>query len=1055
LEFRILGPLEVRREGRPVRLGGSRERTVLAVLLLNAGRVVPMHVLVDAVWDQDPPPKAEKAVRNNVSALRASLALEAGADSVIETTPPGYRLGLSDGSLDALDFRQQIAAAGNLAAAGQVADAAAKLRAALRLWRGPALGGIAGPVVEAAAARLEEQRLAALEECLDLELGLGRHRQLVSELRELVRQWPLRERLAGQLMLAFYRSGRQAEALDAFRHLAARLADDLGIDPCGEVARLHEAILRQDPALDLGSAQAAGAGTAAAQSQEGSGDARTDAAPASAAVEEPALGLLPLVPAQLPRNVPDFTGRAAELERLHGLLPPEGGQPAGDTAVISAIGGTAGVGKTALALHFAHQVAQRFPDGQLYVNLRGFDPSGPPVDPGEALRGFLGALGVAPGQIPAGVHEQAALFRSLLAGRRMLVFLDNARDAGQLRPLLPATSGCLVVVTSRNQLTGLVAAEGARPLSVDVLSEDEAAGLLAARIGAGRLDAEPAAAAELAGLCARLPLALSIVAARAAARPGLPLGTLAAELRDARDPLEALTTGDAATDLRAVFSWSYHQLPAPAARLFRLLGLHPGPDIPVPAAASLAAVPLPEARGLLGELVRAHLLIEHVPGRFAFHDLLRAYAASLAAEGDDPGTAFGRLFDYYLSTAAAAMGLLHPAEVRRRPRVEPPATPTPGLADPRAALAWLDAERPVLVSLAVHGSAHGWPTHVVQLATVLDRYLQGGHDSDGLVIHGHARDAARRADDKNGEAHALRQLSGACWRLGRYQKAAEHLEQALALYRSTRDRPGEARALGSLGTVEWLLGRPAAAIRRTEQALTLYRQASDRVGEASALTHLGDGLQRLGRYQDGTRHLMLALALSRQDRNRHSEAAALNNLGEAEQGAGHLDLATEDYLQALTIFREIGHRTGEARALANLGTVYTALGQPERATAELQQALDLFHTAGSQADESHALNGLGEAARAAGRPAEAVTHHAAALRLALATGNREHQARAHAGLARSYGRLGEPARAREHYQHALSVYTSLGYPEAEQIRARLADLGPATRPRPRPLDAPR
>jgi hypothetical protein len=398
-----------------------------------------------------------------------------------------------------------------------------------------------------------------------------------------------------------------------------------------------------------------------------------------------------------------------------------------------------------LAVRFAHQVADRFPDGQLYVNLQGFGPSGPPVTPDTALRGFLGALGMAPEAIPADAGNQAALYRTLLAGKQMLILLDNARDEAQVRPLLPGVPGCLVIVTSRSELTGLAAAEGACPLPLDVLTEEDAANLLARRLGRDRLVREPGAAEELASLCSGLPLALAIVATRAAARPGLALADLAVELLNAQSRLDALETGDPATSVRAVFSWSYQQLSEPAARIFRLAGLHPGPSITTHAAASLAGIPAGHARRLLTELTRANLLIEHAVGRYTFHDLLRAYAADLASMSDgtdDPRVALTRLFDHYVATAAAAMDRLHPAEPR--PRIPPTPFPAADLVTPQEALSWLDAERPALVAVSIHAATEGWPRHAMDLSGILYSYLQGGYPIESMAVHGSARDAARQ-----------------------------------------------------------------------------------------------------------------------------------------------------------------------------------------------------------------------------------------------------------------------------------------------------------------------
>ena len=1048
LDFAILGPLEVSCGGQPLPVGGSRERALLGMLLLEADGVVPMARLVGAVWDGDPPDGAAKAVRNCVSSLRRRFA-EAGAPAgLIATESVGYRLRLAGCGFDVHEFGRLIAGARRLAAEGQAGAAVAQLRAALGLWRGHALAELGGTLLGAAAARLDEQRMTALEECLDLELTLGRHRRVAPELRVYVAEWPLRERLAGQLMLALYRSGRQAEALDAFHRLAKRLADDLGLDPSSEIARLHEGILRHDPALDPPGAGEIGeaSGDAGREIARGGGSGQGQG---SHAVDTRGSRRQRPVPAQLPLDVPGFTGRIAELTRLRGMLPQCRTQLCGEMVVISAIGGTAGMGKTALAVHFAHQIADRFPDGQLYINLRGFDPCGSPVAPATALRGFLGALGMPDEAIPPDTDHQSALYRTLLAGKRMLILLDNALDAGQVRPLLPAGPGCVAIVTSRSELTGLAATEGGHLLTLDVLTSYEAAELLASRLGQDRLNAEAGAASELAALCAGLPLALAIVAARAAARPGLALADLAAELRHADSRLDALDTGDPATDLRAVFSWSYRQLSEPAARMFRLLGLHPGPDATAPAAASLADVPIPQARVTLRELTRVHLLTEHEPGRYAFHDLLGAYAAELAGEpaaGDDPRAAKTRLFDYYAAVAAAAMDLLYPAEAHRRPRLPPAAVSDPALSSPQAALSWLNIERPALAAVVAH-AAGGWPHHAMHLAMILDRYLQGGHYGDGLAIQNHARDAARRIGDDNGEAHALCAVSVMQMRLGQCAQAAETLEQALDLYRRAGNRLGQARSLTNLGLSECRLGSYTAGVRHYEQALALFRQARDVTGEVITLNNLGHVLQRLGRHQEAVGHLQRALTLARHDGDRDGEAYVLSSLGDAYQRSGQLKRAEANCRKAIALFREFGNVAGQADAMTNLGTTLTGLGQPERAREHHRQAMALFRASGDRDGRAVALNGLGEAARAAGDHRDAVSHHADALSLALDTGNREQQARAHAGLGRAYDALGQLARARERFQEALDLYTGLGYPEAGPIRDHLT-AGLAYQPTP-------
>jgi DNA-binding SARP family transcriptional activator len=560
MEYRILGPLEVSAAGRSLRLGGQRQRRILAALLLGVGRPVPLSQLVEAGWDDDPPASAAHQARNRVAELRRLLTPVGG---FIDTEGDGYRLRIGAGELDAAVFDE-------LARRGRADRDPALLRRALGLWRGPALAGVGGGWIGRHADRLDEQRLAASEECFELELAAGDGAGLVDELGALVTAHPLRERLVGLWMTALHRCGRRAEALSAYRSLASRLADELGIDPSPELRRRHDEISRDDG------------------------------------------GAPHAVPAQLPRDVPGFVGRMGDLAALDGLLSDS---QAGRTVVISAIAGTAGVGKTALAVHWAHRVRDKFPDGQLYVDLRGFDPSGTVKSPAEALRGFLDALRVPAQRVPADLDGQAALYRSALADKRMLVLLDNARDADQVRPLLPDAPECLVVVASRNRLTGLTA-EGAHPILLDLLPVAEAEQLLARRLGAERVAAEPDAVDRIITRCARLPLALAIVAARAA-DVDVALATLADELDQAPGDLGSFAADDPRADVRAVFSWSHRALSGAAARLFRLLGLHAGPDFAAPAAASLVGQPVERVEALLAELTRAHLITEHAPGRFA------------------------------------------------------------------------------------------------------------------------------------------------------------------------------------------------------------------------------------------------------------------------------------------------------------------------------------------------------------------------------------------------------------------------------------------------------
>jgi tetratricopeptide (TPR) repeat protein/transcriptional regulator with XRE-family HTH domain len=650
------------------------------------------------------------------------------------------------------------------------------------------------------------------------------------------------------------------------------------------------------------------------------------------------------VPRHLPATVADFTGRAAELQALTRILDDASNTPG--TVVISAIGGTAGVGKTALALHWAHQVAARFGDGQLYVNLRGFDPSGAPATADDAIRGFLEALGVPPERIPPDPEAQSGLYRSLLSGRRVLIVLDNARDERQVRPLLPASAVSLVLVTSRNQLGGLAAADGARLISLDVLSHAEAVQLLTGRLGADRAAAEPAAVREIASLCACLPLALTVTAARASATPRFPLATLAAELADSADRLDALDAGDPAASVRAVFSWSARQLSTEAARMFRLLGLHPGPDISVPAAASLAAAGEPQARRLLHELARAHLITEHVPGRYAFHDLLRAYAADQASHADsqaDRDAAVGRALDHYLHTAAAGGRLLNPS--REAVVLAPPG---PGAtawapADYSQALAWFEEERQVLVAAVTLAAASGSDDHAWQLPWAMADFMnQSGHWQEWAAIQRLALAAANRLGDARAQALSVRILAAACTNLGEYDQARGHYASSLALYQQLGNRLGEAKIQHSLGLLAERQGHYTDALGHAGRALRLFQAIGDKTGQVQELNAVGWYHGLLGDYQQARAFCREAVTLCAEVGVRWLEGAVWDSLGYAEHHLGNLAEAATCYQHALRIARETGDRLTEAETLTHLGDTRQAAGEMAQAREDWRQALAIF-----------------------------------------------------------------------------------------------------------------
>ena len=649
-----------------------------------------------------------------------------------------------------------------------------------------------------------------------------------------------------------------------------------------------------------------------------------------------------LVPRQLPAPVRHFAGRRAELDLLTGLLG-EAGAPPGPVLIIT-IGGMAGIGKTAIAVHWAHQVASRFPDGQLYVNLRGFDPSSRPVKAAEAIRGMLDALGLPAGQIPAGQDAQAGLYRSLLAGKRMLVLLDNVREADQIRPLLPGGPGCLVVVTSRRQLAGLVTIEGACPMRLGLLPQAEARDLLAGRLGADRLAAEPAATAQLIRLCAGLPLALAITAARATARPGLALATLATELSDAQHRLDGLETADVEASVRAVFSWSVEGLSSPAAALFAQLGLHPGPDFTSLAAASLAGIALPQARAALNELTAAQLITEHTAGRYTLHDLLRAYAAELAADRYDDTARrdiLARALDHYLHTAHAAARLLNPHRVWVPAlSAAPPGVAPEPLADSHQVLTWFEAEHQVLLRCVTLAAKTGNDACAQILPWAMTEYLdRRGHWHQWAGLQCTALEAAVRLGDVAGQASARRALAIACLRLGNYRQAGSHLAVCLRLHHQLGDRAGEALACITLSSVAEQQDRYADALRFGQQALALFRAADDPAGQAHALNAVGWYHIHLGRPQQGVTFCQQALSLYRQAGDSAGQARAWDSLGFAEHNLDRLDHATACYQHALAIFRDLGELYHQADTLGRLGDTRAAADDLAAARDAWQQAL--------------------------------------------------------------------------------------------------------------------
>jgi tetratricopeptide (TPR) repeat protein len=740
-----------------------------------------------------------------------------------------------------------------------------------------------------------------------------------------------------------------------------------------------------------------------------------------------------LVPRQLPAEAFGFTGRTKELAELDALL-----ERSGPAVVISAVSGTAGVGKTTLAVRWAHRIANQFPDGQLYLDLRGYDPD-QPVTPAAALATFLRSLGLHGADIPLDLDERAACYRTLLAGRRVLVLLDNAYSADQVRPLLPGTQSCMVIVTSRDDLAGLVVRDGARRIDLDVLAQPEAVRLLRTLVG-GRVDANPAAAAALADRCARLPLALRIAAELASAQPNQSLAELVADLSDERRRLDLLdATGDRRTAVRAVFSWSYQHLSPAAASAFDLLGLHPGRDIEAYALAALADIAVADAKARIETLGRAHLIEPTGPGRYALHDLLRAYAIERARTCIEPATrqaALGRFLDHQLATAVSAMDIVFPHD--RHPDVRPAHTPRPGLDNPDRAQSWLDEQRANLVAGALYAAEHGWHRHTVEMSRTLWRYFEvGGHVQDALAVHTSAVQAA--TVDGHGLASVQANLGAIHWWLGDYHEALGHFEQALAGHRACSDVDGEARALARIGVVHERLGDYPAAIAHLQDALALFRANGDRHGEGAQLVNLGTLHRRLGRYEEAAERQRQAAAVFVETGDVRLHGYALGNLGAVYSLLGRHDEALVQLEDALANCRESADRGGEASALATIGAVYGRQEHYAEALDHLHQALAISRETGERSLETETLNTLGEVLRAMGEHGPALARHRAALSLTRQTGDRYEQARALDGTAQAMVET-EPARAAAHWRQAQLIYETLGVPEAEVVRARLAAL---------------
>jgi DNA-binding SARP family transcriptional activator len=912
----VLGPVTAWRDGVRIGLGPSRQRAVLGLLALTPNVPVPRKTIIDALWGDRVPATSVHLVQVYVNKLRRLL----GPGRLLTSAGTSYELAAAEGQVDLLVFEALARRATRAHAAGEFGPACEAYARALDTWRADLLADIEVLHAHPAVVALRQRRSDLVIRYAEAAAAAGRQEEVLPWLRELAAAEPLHERAHATLMLALAGSGQQAAALALFDDLRRRLDEQLGVRPGADLADAQQRVLRQDVPHNPGQRL---------PDPGGQGGGRP--------------GTAPPAPRQLPAAVPNFAGRAAEFAALTIALDDGG---TGRRARIMTITGVAGVGKTTLAVHWAHHAARWFPDGQLYVNLRGFDPSGTPVAAADAVRGFLMALSVPAEMIPATADAQASLYRSLLADKRMLLVLDNALDPAQVRPLLPGSAGCMVVVTSRNLLAGLIAAEGARQLRLDVLDDAEAAELLTGRLGRERTTAEPDALAELIGLCAGLPVALVIVAARTIAQQHLPLRMLAAELRGAKNRLDGLTTGDLATDVRSVFSWSYLSLSPPAARLFRLAGLHPGPSLSAEAAASLAGLPLAAARRGLRELVSAHLIGEHSPGRFALHDLLREYAAERAKSTGSQASrraALHRMLDHYLHTALAAGPLLEPEQSWMAPERTVRGVTLEQFADDRAAVHWFETEHLALMAAITLAADLGFDLHACQLAVTLTSVLdQSACWQDLAASSATALAAAQRAGHREAEAYAQRGLGGAFARLGRYKDAHVHLQRCLDQFTELRNIDGQARAHLNLACLLHSMDDCERALSHAHRARELFERLQQGAGLAASLNTVGWLEAQLGSTEYGLACCQRALALAQEADNQVIAAATWDSLGYVRRLLGQHDEAVRCHQLAAAMYAEFGAVWYRAEVLINLGDTHEAAGDRPTARELWQEALEVF-----------------------------------------------------------------------------------------------------------------
>jgi DNA-binding SARP family transcriptional activator len=975
LTFRLLGRVEAMAGQEPIGLGGPRSQAVLAALLLEPNRVVVLDRLVEAAWGDHAPAGARVQAQNRISGLRRAIE-EATGEQPISSAGGGYLIRLSPAQCDLEEFEARLQTAQAHRADGALEKAAQEFSAALALWRGPALAGLETPRLTATARRLGEARLNASEQLMEVELLRGRHQEIVGALVELTAANPWREKFSAQLMTALYRSGRQPDALRHFEQTRQRLASELGLDPGRELTEVRDLILRDE----------------------------LSAPPATAAA--PAISMLP-------HAAQGFVGRESEQDLLSGWA-----RGAGSAMVTALITGTAGVGKTALAVTWGHRFSEHFPDGQLYVNLRGHGP-GEPLRPAAAIVSLLEILGAAPAQIPLDTNAAASVYRSALHGKRMLVLLDNAASADQVRPLLPGGKGSLVIVTSRETLTGLTAIDGARRISLNRLSGPDSLELMGQMLGQRRVTREPEAAAELAAACAHLPLALRIATAQLAEQPDLGIASHVGELRHQSkvDALSIPADDDAA--VRVAFDRSYRLLAPPAARLFRLLGLSPAPDLSAEAAAHLADISPWHSAELLEQLASAHLAERPGPGRYALHDLLRDYARSLPAEPD----ALPRLYSYYLSTANNAARAAFPLALRLPDAAEGDET---AFHDRAAAISWLDAERSVLTSLASQATALGVPEMAWLLSDTLRHYLWVRRStSQWQAIETAAFEAASARGHIAACAAAKFGLGMACTNHSRYADAISHYEEGLTYARKAGWLAAQASLASGLGVACSELGRLSEAAGHLRTALAINEELGRKGNQANNLGNLGLLLIRMGSFTEAIQALSSSLDIHRANGGSPYDSVYLHGLGQARRLAGEPSL--EPLLESVTLCRELDEPEQECLGLAELAETHAALGDAAQAAVHASRAVEVSRHSDDHDIKSVALSSRCAIRAAAGDLAGAVSDGRQARQHALDSGNSYVLTLALVELATAYARSGDPGNARPLAREAHSVATASGF----------------------------